>query len=83
MMSTFPRAKALAGCRAKDLCQIKSSQFDVKDGTLTIDHTQDETHRTRTIPLPRDLVSALRRIKGPEYLWESCGASVNSGRAAR
>jgi integrase len=83
MMSAFLRVKALAGCRTADLCQVKSNQFDAKNGVLTIDYTQDKTHRTRSIPLPATLSTVLDRIKGPEYLWESYTESAKIHRPGR
>lgn len=66
----FVEVKALSGCRLNDLCQVLSSQLDVKAKTLTIRAEQDKTHRERVIPLPDDLVKRLAAIKGPTYLWE-------------
>jgi integrase len=83
MMSAFLRVKALAGCRTADLCQLRSSQFDPIHGVLTIDYTQDKTHRTRTIPLPAALATLLDRIKGPEYLWEDYTKSAKIHRPGR
>ena len=83
MMSAFLRVKALAGCRTANLCQVKSGQFDSASSVLTIDHTQDKTHRTRVVPLPADLAGTLDRIKGPEYLWESYTQSAKVHRPGR
>ena len=64
----FVTVKMPAGCRALDLCQARTADLGKDALTLTAEATK--TREARTIPLPADVLTELRRLAGPTYLWE-------------
>jgi integrase len=64
----FVQVKMLAGCRTLDLCKAKSTDLGTETLTLTAEATK--TREARTVPLPADVMEALRRVAGPTWLWE-------------
>ncbi|MCE9562979.1 MAG: site-specific integrase [Planctomycetes bacterium] len=70
LVRLFVEVKALIACRLQDLCFVRSNQFNATGCTLTINPSQDKTHRERVVPLPTDVCAALERTKGPTFLWE-------------
>jgi integrase len=83
LLSVFFRVKALSACRTEDLCQARSSQFDPKTGTLTIDAAHDKTNQEGKFPLPEDLAKRLNAIKGKTYLWERYATESQTYRPGR
>ncbi len=65
----FVQVKMLAGCRTLDLCQVKTADLGAESLTLTAEATK--TREARTVPLPADVATALRRVAGPVWLWEN------------
>jgi len=64
----FVRVKMLAGCRTLDLCKVKTADLGTDSLTLTSEATK--TREARTVPLPAHIVNDLRRLAGPQWLWE-------------
>lgn len=64
----FVQVKMLAGCRTLDLCKVKTADLGEESLTLTAEATK--TREARTVPLPADIARDLRRVAGPEWLWE-------------
>jgi len=56
------------GCRTLDLCKVKTA--DLAGDTLTLTAEVTKTREARTVPLPAEIVAELRRLAGPEWLWE-------------
>ena len=83
LLSVFLRVKSLMCCRTLDLCSVKAPQFDPRANTLTINHTLDKTHRTRTVPLPADLAERLDSIKGRVFLWDRYAVESKAHRPGR
>lgn len=83
LLSVFLRVKSLMCSRTLDLCSVKASQFDPKANTLTIDHAEDKTHRTRTVPLPEDLAKRLSAIRGQAFLWDRYAKESKAHRPGR
>ncbi|MDB5311179.1 MAG: hypothetical protein JWO38_5381 [Gemmataceae bacterium] len=64
----FVQVKMLAGCRTLDLCKVKTADLGRESLTLTAEAAK--TREARTVPLPADVVSTVRRLAGPVWLWE-------------
>ncbi len=65
----FLEAKAVTGCRLKDLCSVESSQL--RDGRLHFRADQTKGRKARSVVLPEALANRLGAIAGKTYLWES------------
>ena len=64
----FVKVKMLAGCRTSDLCKAKTA--DLTDDSLTLTAEATKTREARSVPLPNEVVIALRKIAGSVWLWE-------------
>jgi hypothetical protein len=64
----FVTVKMLAGCRTLDLCKAMTAHLGADSLTLPAGATK--TREARTVPLPADLVTELRCVAGPRWLWE-------------
>jgi integrase len=75
----FVQVKMLAGCRTLDLCKVKSADLGVETLTLTAEATK--TREARTVPLPAEVMKALRRVAGDKWLWGNSLAESKQYRA--
>ncbi|MCE9561175.1 MAG: tyrosine-type recombinase/integrase [Planctomycetes bacterium] len=76
VMSCFVKVKKVSGNRTKDLCKLRSDQFDPITNTITVSRTQTKTKKTRKFPISAKLSKRLNDIKGKTYLWESYTESI-------
>ncbi|VTU00868.1 hypothetical protein : : Phage_integrase [Gemmataceae bacterium] len=77
----FVQVKMLAGCRTLDLCKARS--FDLGADSLTLRADSTKTREARTIPLPAEVASELRRLAGPVWLWERAAVECSQHRPVR
>ncbi|VTR93342.1 integrase family protein : : Phage_integrase [Gemmata massiliana] len=65
----FVQVKMLAGGRTLDLCKVRTADLGADSLTLTAEATK--TREARTVPLPADVLTELRKVAGPIWLWEN------------
>jgi len=63
------QVKILTGCRTLDLCKAKAA--DLRPDGIHLSATAAKTRAARTVKLPPAIVERLRKVAGPEWLWEA------------
>jgi hypothetical protein len=73
--------KAFSGSRSIDVCQLRSDQL--RDGRVVWDASQVKQREGRAVYLPEDLFNTLRRLAGPDFLWEHFPADLAAYRPSK